>query len=122
MRFVFRDLPLPNHSRAAPAAEAALCAHEQGRFWAYHGRLFENQGALGDESLKQIAADLRLDTREFNQCVDSDKFRGAVQQSLLEANELGLGSTPSFFINGRFLSGAQPFGAFQMIIDEELAK
>ena len=114
-------MPLPNHSRAAPAAEAALCAHEEGQFWPYHDRLFENQGALGTENLKQVAADLGLDTTKFNECVDSGEFRTAVQEGLLEAAELGLDSTPSFFINGRFLSGAQPFGAFQAIIDEELA-
>ncbi len=114
-------MALPNHRRAAPAAEAALCAHEQGEFWAYHDRLFENQGALGTESLKQVAADLGLDTGKFNECVDSGEFRTAVQEELQEAAALGLDSTPSFFINGRFLSGAQPFEAFQAIIDEELA-
>ena len=113
---------MPNHSRAAPAAEAALCAHEQGEFWAYHDRLFENQGALGDENLKQMAADLGLDSKRFDQCFENGKFRAAVEDDLREASELGVNATPSFFINGRFLSGAQPFGAFKTIIDEELAK
>jgi protein-disulfide isomerase len=113
---------LPNHSRAAPAAEAALCAHEQGKFWPYHDRLFENQGALGDENLKQIAANLGLDSERFNQCFETGKFRAAIQDDLLEASQLGVNATPSFFINGRFLSGAQPFEAFKTIIDEELAR
>ena len=71
--------------------------------------------------MKQVAADLGLDTGKFNECVDSGEFRTAVQEELQEASALGLDSTPSFFINGRFLSGAQPFEAFQAIIDQELA-
>lgn len=120
MRIVYRDFPLPNHPQAQPAAEAALCAHDQGKFWEYHDRLFENQRALATDNLKQYARDLGLDTGAFDQCLDSRKFREDVMQDYREGSQLGVNATPTFFINGRFLSGAQPFEAFQQIIEEEI--
>lgn len=117
---VYRDYPLPNHPQAAPAAEAALCAHDQGKFWEYHDKIFENQRSIGNENLKQFAADLGLDTNQFNECFDSGEFRQVVQDDYAQGDKLGVNATPAFFINGRFLSGAQPFEAFKEIIDEEL--
>ena len=117
---MYRDFPLPNHPQAAPAAEAALCAHDQGKFWEYHDKIFENQRSLENPSLKQFAVDLGLDTNAFNECFDSGKFRQVVQDDYSGGTDLGVNATPAFFINGRFLSGAQPFEAFKEIIDEEL--
>jgi protein-disulfide isomerase len=97
-----------------------LCANDQGKFWEYHDKLFENQRALQADQLKQYAADLGLDADSFNSCFDSGKFKSAVTEDYLEGQQLGVTGTPAFFINGRFLSGAQPFEAFQAIIDEEL--
>lgn len=110
------------HQRAKPAAEAAQCAHEQGKFWEYHDKLFQNMQALADADLKKYATDLGLNADTFNSCYDSGKFKADVVKDGTEGQEAGISGTPAFLINGRFLSGAQPFEAFKAIIDEELAK
>ena len=120
VRLVYRHYPLPNHPNARPAAEAAECANEQGRFWEYHDRLFANQSRLSTPDLKQHAADLGLDAGKFNTCVDARRFQSKVDEDLEAAQQLGVSGTPHFFINGRALSGAQPFEAFQEVIDDEL--
>ena len=120
VRFVYRNFPLPNHPDARPAAEAAQCAHAQGRFWPYHDRLFEKPSKLSQPELKQTAAELGLDTASFNTCVDSHKYRDVVDADLKAGQDAGVTGTPAFFINGRELIGAQPFEAFTRIIDEEL--
>ena len=122
VRIVFRHFPLRNHNRAAPAAEASQCAHEQDKFWEYHDKLFANQRALSDEDLKKYAAEIGLDTEKFNACYESGKYKDEVQKSAQVGGQLGVTGTPAFFINGRFLSGAQPFPEFQKIIDDELAE
>ena len=78
IRFVYRNFPLENHPNARPAAEAAQCANEQGKFWAYHDRLFGEPDKLSDADLKQTAAALGLDSRRFNTCVDERKYRSVV--------------------------------------------
>jgi protein-disulfide isomerase len=122
VRLVFRDYPLPFHDKARGASQAAQCAHAQGKFWEYHDKLFANQSALDTPNLKQYAADLGLDTAKFNQCIDEGRFADVVERNYNEGQTLGVSGTPAFFINGRFLSGAQPFEAFQQIIDEELKR
>jgi protein-disulfide isomerase len=121
VKLVYRDFPLPNHPEARPAAEAALCAHDQGKFWDFHDRIFQNQGSLSAATYKQIAADLNLDASAFGQCLDSGKHRESIQADVKEGESMGVTGTPAFFINGRFLSGAQPFEAFKAIIDDELS-
>jgi protein-disulfide isomerase len=120
IRFVYRHYPLPNHPNARPAAEAAVCAADQGKFWPYHDRLFEDPSKLGQSELKRDAADLGLDTAKFDACVDSHKFKTTVDADLQAGLEAGVDGTPAFFINGRMISGAQPFDVFKRIIDEEL--
>jgi len=120
VQVVFKDFPLPMHRQAQVASEAAQCAHAQGRFWDYHDKLFENQRALAPDNLKQYAADLGLDTTAFDVCLDSREFKADVEQDHQDGQEYGVTGTPAFFINGRFISGAQPFEAFARIIDEEL--
>ena len=117
---MFRDYPLGFHDRAQPAAEAAQCANEQGKFWEYHDKLFENQRALQDSNLRQYAVDLGLNAESFGECLDSGRFSDDVAQDMREGTSVGVRGTPAFFVNGRFLSGAQPFDAFAKIIDEEL--
>ncbi len=117
---MFRDFPLGFHDRAQAAAEAAQCAHAQGKFWEYHDKLFENQKALQTEDLKKYAVDLGLDSDDFGECLDSERFRDDVVQDQREGSTFGVRGTPAFFVNGRFLSGSQPFDAFAKIIDEEL--
>jgi protein-disulfide isomerase len=120
IRFVYRHYPLPNHPNARPAAEAASCAAEQGKFWPYHDRLFATQSRLAESDLKQDAAELGLDTTKFNACFDTHKFRAEVDADQRAGEEAGVNGTPAFFINGRLISGAQPFDAFKKVIDEEL--
>jgi len=120
VRFVYRNYPLPNHPNARPAAEAAQCANSQGRFWPYHDRLFADPSKLSDADLKRTAAELGLDTARFNACVDSHQFKGVVDADVQAGQDAGITGTPAFFINGRELTGAQPFEQFQRIIDEEL--
>jgi len=122
IRFVYRHFPLPNHPNARPAAEAAACAADQGKFWEYHDRLFENQSKLADADLKQHAAALGLDAAKFNACFDQKAFSKDVTDDVQAGQEAGVSGTPAFFINGRPLSGAQPFEAFKRVIDEELAR
>jgi len=118
---VFRDYPLPMHNRAQAAAEAAQCANAQNKFWEYHDKLFANQRALTDEDLKRYATEVGLDTAAFNACYGEGQFRADVASDYQEGQRIGVTGTPAFFINGRFLSGAQPYEAFASIIDEELA-
>ena len=120
IRFVYRHYPLPNHPNARPAAEAAACAGDQGKFWAYHDRLFTNSSKLTDADLKQHAVELGLDAAKFNACVDSHATKARVEADMRAGEEAGVNGTPAFFINGRSLSGAQPYDAFKRIIDEEL--
>jgi protein-disulfide isomerase len=120
IHFVYRNYPLPNHPNARQAAEAAACAADQGKFWPYHDRLFEDPSKLGQSELKRDAADLGLDTAKFDACVDSHKLKATVDADLQAGQEAGVDGTPAFFINGRMISGAQPFEVFKRIIDEEL--
>lgn len=110
------------HNRAQPAAEAAQCARDQGKFWEFHDKLFSNQQALTDDDFKKHAGDLGLNVEAFTSCYTSGKFRADVQKDAADGQEVGVTGTPAFFVNGRFLSGAQPFEAFKAIIDEELNK
>lgn len=121
VRLVFRNYPLPFHANARPAAEAALCANAQGKFWQFHDKLFAQQANLNAETYKKIAGEVGLDQAKFEQCVAKNEFRAAIDQDVADASAVGVSGTPAFFINGRMLSGAQPFDKFKEIIDQELA-
>ena len=121
VRIVFRQFPLTNiHPNAFKAAEASLCADEQGKFWEIHDAMFREQRNLGIDQLKEKAARLGLESEAFNTCLDSSRYAEQVQADLSDGGDLGLTGTPAFFINGRFLSGAQPYEEFARIIDAEL--
>jgi protein-disulfide isomerase len=122
VRLVFRDFPLSFHENAQKAAEAGECADDQGKFWEYHDILFENQNALTVDDLKGYAADLDLDTEEFNSCLDSGKYTAEVQKDLADGQAAGVSGTPAYFINGVLVSGAQPYSVFKQVIEAELAK
>ena len=121
VKFVYRDYPLSFHPNATKAAEAAECAGEQKKYWEYHDTLFQHQNALDNKSLKQYAIDLGLDTASFNQCLDSGAMLEEVQKDFKEGSYLGISGTPTFFINGIKIVGAQPFDAFKLVIERELA-
>ena len=122
MRIVFKDFPLPNHAQAPKAHEAAHCAGDQGQYWQMHDRIFAHQRTMEVPVLKQHAAALKLDTVKFDQCLDSGKFAEMIAADVKAGNDLGVQSTPTMYINGRPVVGAQPFDQFQMVIDEELAR
>jgi len=122
VRIVFKDYPLPNHPEAPKAAEAARCAGEQNKYWEMHDAMFANQRALAVPSLKQMARAIGIEGGAFDSCLDSGKHAAAVQAGSDLGNRMGVNSTPTLYINGRSVVGAQPFDAFRQIIDEELAK
>ena len=123
VRLVFRQFPLNNiHPNAQNAAEASLCAADQSRFWQYHDALFAAPGGLDRESLQQTASDLGLDVNEFASCLESRRHSAAVDADLNAGRLLGITGTPALFINGRFLSGAQPYEVISAIIDDELRR
>jgi protein-disulfide isomerase len=122
VRVAFKNQPLSFHPNAKPAAMAALAAHEQGKFWEYHDKLFANQRALDRASLERYAQELGLDMGKFKSALDSNKYEAQVSADMSEASRLGVSGTPTFFINGRMIVGAQGFDAFKRIIDEELKK
>lgn len=122
VRLVWKDFPLTQvHPQAFVAAQAGNCARDQGKFWEYHDHLFANQQALEAESLKKYAADVGMDAAKFNQCLDSSKYEARVQEALGSGTRLGITSTPTVYVNGRMVNGAQPIEVFQSIIDEELS-
>ena len=121
VKLVYRDYPLSFHPQAQSAAEASECANDQGEFWDYHDALFNNQATLGSDLYTKLAGDLGLDVGQFTECVDSGKFRQEVQDDFSYGSSVGVSGTPTFFINGIKLVGAQPFQAFKNIIDAELA-
>jgi protein-disulfide isomerase len=120
-KIVYKDFPLSQiHPNAQKASEAAECAQEQGQFWEFHDRLFENQDSLTLDNYVQWAGDLGMDTDSFRECVESGQFESEVQGDLQEGRNNGVSGTPTFFINGRKLVGAQPFSQFQSAIEAEL--
>ena len=121
VRLVHLDFPLDGHPGATPAARAARCAGEQGKFWEYHRSLMTAPGALDDADLKNRAASLRLSASSFGRCLSSDRHDAAIQASLEQGEGLGVTGTPAYFVNGRMLSGARPLEDFTQIIDAELA-
>jgi protein-disulfide isomerase len=122
LRIIFRHFPLGFHAQARKAAEAASCADEQGKFWEMHDKLFETQDDLSLPKLKERAAELGLEAKSFDQCLDTSQRAKDWQRDLAEGRQIGVASTPSFFVNGRLLTGAQPFARFVEIVDDELAR
>jgi protein-disulfide isomerase len=122
VRLVHKDFPLESiHPQARQAAEAARCAYEQGKFWEYHDKLYANSPKASADDLKSYAKEVGLNVDSFDRCLATGKYRAIVQQDLNEGTQLGLTGTPTFFFNGREISGNQPLAAFEAIIDEELA-
>jgi protein-disulfide isomerase len=122
VRIVWKNNPLAMHKDAPLAHLAAAAAAEQGKFWQYHDKLFANQQRLKRNDLIQYASDLGLDTARFTQVMDSDTYKGKISADANEAASLGVTGTPAFFVNGRFLSGAQPFEKFAALINGELTR
>lgn len=130
VKFVYRDFPLVQiHPGAMPAAEGAECAKEQGKFWEMHDTIFDEQEKQGSgtvqftvDDVKKWAAKIGLNTSKFNQCLSSGKFAQEVEKDIADGSTAGVSGTPATFINGRLITGAQPFAAFKAIIEEEFKK
>lgn len=133
LRFVMREMPIPNlHPRAEPAAVAVLCAGDQGNYWGMHDALFNDQKAKTDEDFKAMANSIGLDAAAFDTCLTSKKFDAQIKADQAEAQKLGISGTPSFVLGltdpkdpsivhlTKFIRGAQPFTAFSAAIDELL--
>jgi protein-disulfide isomerase len=124
VQLVYRDFPLSFHQYAQKAAEAAQCANEQGKFWEYHDLLFKNQNewiSAGEAKLLDYAKALELDTNKFNSCLTTGKYESEVKKDFQDGLQYGVQGTPTFFINGIPIVGAQPYEAFKQVIDQQLA-
>lgn len=123
VRIVFRQFPLAMHANAQKAAEASLCAEDQGKFWEMHDWMFANQKSLGIDSLKEQAVAMDgVDGDTFAQCLDSDKYAEQVATDMREGSQAGVSGTPAMFINGQMVSGAVPFEQVAAVIDAELKR
>lgn len=117
----FKDFPLPMHAHAEKAAEATRCAAEQGNFWDFHDLLFDGHQKLELAQLKEYARALKLDAARFDHCLDASEQAAAVQKDSAQGQRLGLTGTPSFFINGHFLSGAVKYDTLREVVEQQLA-
>ena len=122
VRFIFKHNPLPFHKDAMLASEATLAAGEQGKFWEMHDKLFANQKALKRPELEKYAKELGLNMSKFKKALDTHKFQEEIKSNQSQGMKLGARGTPAFFINGIFISGAQPFPNFKSIIDKQMKK
>ena len=122
MRIVWKHQPLDFHKDAPLAHLASLAAHEQGKFWEFHDKLFANHPKIQRQFLLQYAAELGLDVPRFQAAIDARKHADRIDADVAEAGALGSTGTPAFFVNGRFLSGAKPFAEFAKVINAELVR
>jgi protein-disulfide isomerase len=122
VRIVWKHNPLAMHKDAPLAHLASVAAADQGKFWQYHDKLFANQQQIQRNDLIRYAAELGLDTARFQQTLESDQHKARVSADANEAQSLGVTGTPAFFVNGRYLSGAQPFEKFAQLINAELQR
>jgi protein-disulfide isomerase len=122
VRLVYRQFPLEFHDKAFKAAEAGMCANEQGKFWEMHDQMFGDQKHLDVEGLKHAARTIGLDGAKFDDCIDKGQFADAVRKDMAAGQKAGVSGTPAFFINGRMISGAQPYESFRDAVDKELKR
>jgi protein-disulfide isomerase len=122
VRLSYRDFPLSQiHPQAKIAAEASRCALDQGKYWEMHDAMFADQSKLDEAALVETAAGLGMDHKSFESCLKSGKYEAVVQQDFQAGSEAGVNATPTFFINGEFLSGVQSDADFAQIIDRQLS-
>ncbi|MEK6625178.1 MAG: DsbA family protein [Bdellovibrionota bacterium] len=124
LKVVFKNFPLPFHKQAMPAALAGLCANEQGtdKFWKMHDKMFGDQSKLEIADLKATAKSIGLDTKKFDDCLDTSKYEAAITKDMEQGQIIEVKSTPTFFVNGRIINGAREVEFFSDLIDEQLAK
>jgi protein-disulfide isomerase len=122
IRFIYKDFPIDSlHPQARAASEAARCAGEQGKFWEFHDKIYAGDPDATGPTMQLYAQQVGLDATKFEACRTARKYQAPVQADIADGTKLGVSGTPGFFVNGRFLSGAQPLEEFTKLIDEELA-
>lgn len=124
IQWIVRDFPLSFHDRARPAAVAARCAKEQGKYWDMYHALFDDQRNLADSDFLRHSKKIGLNTKKFQQCVKSPpaNILKTIDENFESGQKFGVTGTPAFFINGRRLSGALPYSEFSRVIEDELRK
>jgi len=120
VKLIYRDFPLGFHKQAQKAAEAAECAGEQEMYYEMHNELFEKGVAGGVTAFKEYAKNLGLNQDKFDTCLDSGQMASEIAKDMSDGQKAGVRGTPAFFINGKLVSGAQPFSVFQQEIDAAL--
>ena len=127
VKLVFRDFPLTTHPEAVLAAMAVNCARDQNKYWEFHDKVFREQYNKGDDvirlksaDLKKWAKDIKLDSAAFDQCLDAEKYKAEVMKDKMEGEAAGVQGTPTFFINGRVMGGAQQYPEYRKLIDDLL--
>ncbi len=122
VRFIYRDYPLPFHPFAEPAAIAAECAGDQNKYYEYHDKVFANSATLSEAGFKLWAQELGLNVATWERCRADPATKQEVAKDMQDGSAVGVQGTPAFFVNGRMVSGAQPFSAFQQVIEQALAE
>ena len=121
VKIVEKNFPLQMHKMARPAAAAALAAHNQGKFWEYHRKLFDNMSGLTEARFVDFAKELNLDLFKFGKDINSPEVQNIINRDLLEGNKAKVSGTPTIFVNGKLLKD-RSFEGFQNMIDAELRK
>jgi protein-disulfide isomerase len=123
VRLVYKDMPLDNlHPNARAASEAGLCAAAQGKFWEFHDKLFASDPDSSPATLNRLAQEVGIDVAPFEACYKERRFKAQVEASVQDGSRLGVTGTPTFFINGRNVTGALPLESFAKVVDEELKR
>ncbi len=122
IQLIYRDYPLAFHKNARPAAVAARCAGDQGKYWEFNKSFMEKNGALDRTDFVSRAETIGMDMNAFNTCLDSGKYDTVVEASFKDGAKLGVTGTPTFFVNGRMMVGVAPYEKMKAMIDEELAR
>ena len=123
-KFIYKHFPLNFHPGAGPAAEASECANDQGKFWQFHDKVFEEQAKQGQGTIQfgkpeivKWAGAVGLNMSQFNECFNSGKYTQRVSDDMAQGTAAGVSGTPTTFVNGQRIVGAQPFASFQAVID-----
>src|SRR5262249_30875711 len=122
VRVYFRHNPLPFHPDAPLAAEAAVAAEAQGKFWEMHDKMFANQQSIKRPDLEKYAQEIGLDVGKFKEALDKGTGKARIQADMKAGQQIGVQGTPNFYINGRNLQGAQPYEEFKKMIDDEISR
>lgn len=117
IRIIWKNYPLPMHQFAKGAAQAAMVAQEEGKFWEFHDLLFQNQSSLDTNGLVKLAEQAGVSGSKVEKAISSSRYDALIQEDMADGQKSGVNATPTFFVNGRMLEGAQGPDAFKAVID-----